>query len=287
MLKMKRIYFIATILFLSVPVWAEEVVQQNAVKQEPDQKFQGFNLQGYNEGGQKAWDVNGDTAHIDGDKVNLTNVVANSYGNQKVNVTAQKGAINQTTGEMNLEKDVVVTSEQGTQMLTDSLNWDRKKDIVSTKDNVIITDKDVTMTGKGLEAKTGLKSAKIQEDVAVTVATDPKKKLSADGNKVTITSDGPMTMDQAKSFAVFEDNVIAVQGDKRLKADRMEVYFDTQNKSIEQIICIGNVEVTQGENQSFAQKAVYKASEQKLTLSGRPKLIMDTQGKNGFSAFGN
>ena len=265
------------------PVFAQETAAVPA--SEPAQNFQGFNLQGYGEGGQKTWDVNGDTANIDGSKVNLSNVNANSYGEQKVNVTAQTGMINQTTGEMNLNKDVVITSESGAQIMTDSLNWDRNKDLVSTKDNVIITDKDLTVTGKGLEAKPGLKNAKIQEDVAVTVNTNPK--VPSASSKVTITSDGPMLMDQTKSMAVFEDNVVAIQGDRTLKADRMEIYFDSEKNTLSEIICTGDVEVIQGENQTFAQKAVYKASEQRLILSGRPKLIMETEGENGFSAFGN
>ena len=278
---MKKIFLIITsAVILSSNGFCQEEKKQS------EQNFQGFNLQGYGNGGEKSWDINGETAKIEGDKVNLSNVNANSYGgDQKVNVTAQKGTINQTTGEMNLEKDVVITSEQGAQMMTDTLNWDRKKDLVTTKDNVIVMDKEMTMTGKGLEAKPGLKNAKIQENVAVTIATPPKENTPA--NKLTITSDGPMTMDQAKSMAVFEDNVVAVDGDRRLKSDRMEIYFDAKNNTINQLVCTGNVEVTQGENQSYAQKAVYKASEQKLILSGRPKLIMDTQGKNGVSAFGN
>lgn len=273
--------FITIFIFLglSSAVWAQE--SQN--KNQPEQNIQGFNLQGYNETGEKSWDVNGETANIDGDKVKLSNVDANAYGEQKVNVTAQTGTINQTTGEMKLEKDVVVKSEQGTQMMTDSLNWDRNKDLVSTNDSVIITDKSMTVTGKGLEAQPGLKNATIHEDVAVTMKTDPKKENS---EKVTITSDGPMIMDQLKSMATFEDNVVAVSGERRLKADRMEVYYDMQLKKMKQIICIGNVVITQGENQTFAEKAVYNADDQKVVLSGRPKMIMETQG-NGFSAFGN
>jgi LPS export ABC transporter protein LptC/lipopolysaccharide transport protein LptA len=270
---MKKIFFLIIIFVVGQRVWAAE----------PEQKFQGFNLQGYNEAGQKSWDVNGDTANIEGDKVNLSNVDANAYGEQKVNVTAQNGTINQTTGEMNLKKDVVVKSEQGTQMMTDSLSWDRNKGLVSTKDSVIITDKNMTVTGKGLDAQPGLKNATIHEDVAVTMNSDPKKQNS---ETVTITSDGPMTMDQAKSIAIFEDNVVAVSGERRLKADRMEVYFDIQQKKMKQIVCIGNVLITQGENQTYAQKAVYNADDQKVVLSGRPKMIMETQG-NGFSAFGN
>ena len=63
-------------------------------------------------------------------------------------------------------------------------------------------------TGKGLSASPGLRKAQLNEDVSMTVNTEPKKK---EGRKVTITSDGPMEIDQANNLAVFRDNVVAVQ----------------------------------------------------------------------------
>lgn len=280
---MRRIYLSIILVGMAIPL---AYAQSQPLAGGEDQKFQGFNLQGYSDNGEKSWDVNGDTADIKGSEIKLSNVNANSYGNEKVNVTAQNGTINQTSGEMRLEKDVVMTSEKGTQLMTDSLDWNRQTDLVKTKDDVLITDdeKGMTVTGTGMEAHPGLKSAKIEEDVTVRVNTEPKDK---DPKFVTITSDGPMTLDQAKSMAVFEDNVVAIQTDRTLKADRMEIYFDSEKNAIKEMICIGNVEIVQGENQTFADRATYKAAEQRLILSGRPKLIMQTENKNGLAAFGN
>lgn len=251
---------------------------------EPDQKFQGFKLQGYADDGQKAWDVDGETADIIGTKIKLNNVVANSYGEQKVNLTAEKGSIDQVSSEMHLEKDVVITSETGAQLVTDSLNWDRNKDLVTTKDDVLITDKGFSVTGTGMKAQPGLKNAEIHEDVTVLMMPEP---TDPDGKTVTITCDGPMIVDQGKSMATFEKNVVAVRGDQTLKADRMELYFDGETKKIQDLICLGHVEIVQGENQTFADKAVYKANEQKLVLSGRPKLIMLTEDNDAFKNFGD
>ena len=75
-------------LFITSLVWA----------QEPDQQFQGFNLQGYTDTGDKSWDVKGDTADINGSEIILSNVNANTYGDQKMNVTAQAGTIDQVNG---------------------------------------------------------------------------------------------------------------------------------------------------------------------------------------------
>ena len=258
-----------------------------AFSQEPEQKFQGFNLQGYDKNGETAWNVNGDTANIIGQEIILSNVDANSFGEQKMNLTAKTGVVNQTSGEIHLEKDVVITSEDGKQLTTDTLNWNRNEDLVTTEDDVRITDKRMMATGTGMRARPGLKNARLNEDVTVMIDTEPKLKEESKTETVTITSDGPMEIDQVSSLATFEDNVVAVQEDRTLKADRMEIYFDTKMNQIDRMVCIGNVSIVQGENQSYAQRAVYTAKEQKLTLTGRPKLILLTEGGGLFAAAGN
>jgi len=253
-----------------------------------DKKFQGFNLQGYDDAGGKSWDVNGDSANVEGASITLSNVEANTYGERKMNVTAETGHINQENGYMRLKRDVVITSEDGSQLLTDSLDWDRAGDSVTTEDDVIITDDRFTATGKGIDAKPGLKTARIMEDVTVRVDTDSKATaLGASPRYLTITSDGPMVINQAEQKATFEDNVVASQLDRTLKADKMEAYFAQDMGQIDKLICTGNVVIIQGENESYAQKATYDAVNQTVTLSGRPKLIMLTEGNNGSTAFGD
>lgn len=251
---------------------------------EPGQQFEGFNLQGYTQDGEKSWTVNGDNADILGDKIKISNVAGESYGDEKVNLTAETGTIDQVSGIIHLERDVVITSERGTQLTTDSLDWNRNEDLVKTKDDVLITDKDMTMAGTGMEAHPGMKTAQIDQDVTVTMDTQPDPEVTS---TITITSDGPMEIDQNKAYAVFEDNVVAVQADQTLKADRMEIYFDEAQKGIKNMVCTGHVVIIRGANQSFADKAVYNGEEKRLTLSGRPKLILVTEGDNAITALGN
>ncbi|MBF0522652.1 MAG: LPS export ABC transporter periplasmic protein LptC [Candidatus Omnitrophica bacterium] len=285
----KRLLLFAVLFFV---VQGVSFAQNETVTPEPganpeggDKKFQGFNLQGYNQQGQKSWDVKGDTANIVGTQVQLNKVDANAYGEQNMNVTAETGVLDQASGNMRLEKDVVITSDRGSQLMTNSLDWDKNKDEVTTQDNVTITDEQMTATGTGLKAKPGLKTAQINKDVTVMVAA---KTDSPDGKStVTVTSDGPMIINQATSMAEFNVNVVAIQEDRTLKADRMEIYFDQKMKQIKEILCIGNVMIEQGGNKTYADKATYSAQDQKLTLSGRPKLILETEGQNAITSFGN
>ncbi len=266
-------------------VYAQDTqeVQSATDTQGYSQQFEGFNLQGYTDDGKKAWDVKGDTADVLNSSIKLHNVDANSYGEQKMNVKAKTGIVDKASGDMHLEKDVVITTERGTQLTTDALDWQRNKDLVTTDDKVVITDESMIATGTGATAHPNLKQAQLNEDVTVKMKTEPKK---SDGRIVTITSDGPMVIDQIKQSAVFHDNVVAVQENRILQADQMEVFFDKLTNKITKIICTGNVVITQGENKSYSKMAIYDANTQMLTLSGQPKLILITQGENPLAALG-
>jgi len=246
------------------------------------QQFEGFNLQGYDEGGEKAWDVKGDTADIFGDTIAITNVDANRYGEQQTNLKAKTGTMNKASGDIFLKEDVVITTERGSQLTTDTLEWEKEADIVHTDDPVVITDEAFVATGTGLRAQPGLKLAQMNKDVTVNVKTDAQ---NDPGKVVTITCDGPMEIDQKKNMAVFQDNVVAIQDDRTLKADRMEVYFDPETHKIQETVCIGNVSILQGDNVTYSDRAVYMAATQKLTLSGSPKLIMITEDKDSMPSF--
>jgi LPS export ABC transporter protein LptC/lipopolysaccharide transport protein LptA len=272
---MKR-YLIVFTLLMSMSAYASA--------EDPQQKFQGFNLEGFAEDGSKSWDVNGDTADILGEEIKLTNVDANTYGERKMNVKAKTGFVNQASGKMRLKEDVVITSEEGQQLTTDSLDWDRTSNVVTTQDEVKIMDERFSAIGTGMEARPNLKLAQLNKDVTMYVDTQPE---SEDDSLVTVTCDGPVVIDQAQGKATFEDNVVAIQGDRTLKADVMEIFFNEDMSTISSMICLGNVQIMQGENKTFAEKAVYNAQTKKLTLSGRPKLILQTEGEGAVTSFRN
>jgi LPS export ABC transporter protein LptC/lipopolysaccharide transport protein LptA len=260
---------------------AEDPLTNETKEKAIEQEFEGFNLNGYTDGGSKSWDINGDRAKISDQKVKITNVNANSYGDQNVNLKSKTGSIDKASGDVHLENDVVITSEQGAQMTTDTLNWKRNENLVSTDDAVEIKDESIKVTGKGMVAQPNLKTASIHENVKA----DVTGVASAGGGtqNISITSDGPMEMDQLKQVVIFNENVVATDAatGRELKADKMEVYFDQQAKSIKKLICIGNVSVHQGENISYSDQLVYDAVTQKMTLSGKPKLVFDLNSQNG------
>ncbi|MBF0511429.1 MAG: LPS export ABC transporter periplasmic protein LptC [Candidatus Omnitrophica bacterium] len=250
------------------------------------QQLQGFNLNGYGKDGEKTWDVNGTKADISDTNIKITNVDASFYGKEQANLTADHGTIDKANGNVHLQDNVVVTSvERGTKMTTDTLDYNRNKDLVSTKDPVKIVDEKGIMTGQGMVAHPNLKKAEIKKNVKARVHTQSKDEPG--DQIVTITSDGPMQMNQATMYAVFHDHVISVEPStgRELNCDKMEIWFNQATKKIKKAICTGHAKSIQGTNVSYADQMVYDGVTQVLTMTGRPKLIFDTSKTKGNDMF--
>jgi len=285
-MKNKILTGLAVFVLVAVLAHADETVENSTGPVSSGQQLRGFNLNGYNNQGEKTWDVNGTKADITEQNIQITNVDANFYGKQDANLTADHGTINKTSGNVHLQDNVVVTSNnRGTKMTTNTLDWDRNKDLVSTKDNVKIVDDQGVVTGKGMVAHPNLKKTKIEKDVKATVHSQGDGE--ADDQTVTITSDGPMQMNQATMYAVFNDHVVSVDPatGRELHCDKMEIWFDQSNKKIKKAICSGHAKAIQGLSVSFADKMIYEGSTEVLTMIGRPKIIFDTAGAKMNNAF--
>jgi LPS export ABC transporter protein LptC len=277
-----KIFVFAVLALLAIPVFAEDTP--------PTQQLEGFNLNGYTPTGKKSWEINGDKADISDAQIKVNNVNANFYNpKENANLTSKTGTINKTTGDVHLQDDVVITADRGTKMTTDSLDWNRNKDLVTTNDPVKIVDKQGTVTGTGLTGHPNLKQAQLNQDVKAVVSTakDTASAAVKAAQTMQITCDGPMQMDQVKMYAVFNKHVVAVEAStgRELHADLMRVWFDDKSKKIKKVICTGNVSILQGENASYADEMVYNGDDETLVMNGRPKLVFDTGGSKGQGLF--
>ena len=276
-------------MFCSIVSRADETTESNTPVG-GTQQLQGFNLNGYTNNGEKAWDVNGSKADISENNIQITNVDANAYGKQAANLTADRGTIDKTNGNVHLQDNVVITAkDRGTKMTTDELDWNRNKDLVSTKDPVKIVDDQGVVTGEGMTAHPNLKKAQIDRNVKATMHT--KSEDDEDDQVITVTSDGPMQMNQATMYAVFNTNVVAIEAStgRELDCDKMEMWFNGTTKKIKKAICSGHVKAIQGNDISYANQMVYDGENQMLTMIGRPKIVFqagDAKGKGMFQPLG-
>ena len=85
-----------------------------------------------------------------------------------------------------------------------------------------------------------------------------------------------MTFDSKTRIFVFEEKVRIVRCTMTIVCDRLQVMNAASERNIERIIATGNVQFQQGKRSAVAERADYFESEQKLVLTGKPR-VWDTQ----------
>lgn len=303
-MELKKIILVFAFLFIArgnlTAAETKKVNAPEAVKdtKESAQQVGDFTLSGSGDKGKKTWDLAGKSADIYNDVVKLKKVVGNNYAdNDSINLTADNGNFNKSSGVVRLEDNVVITTSSGAKLTTDSLDWDRKQQIVSTLDKINLARSDMNLSGQGARGRTGLKQVVLQKDVRLDIK--PKDLQDNKKERITITCDGPLDVDYEKNIAVFNNNVKVEKSDLTIYSDKMEVYFSPKQEagrkdsgsqvlssSINKIIALGNVRILRGENISYSQEAIYTALDKKMTLTGRPQIII-YQTENMNAAFGN
>jgi len=277
-----------------------------AADQESDQQIDDFSLVGYGDRGKKSWDLAGKTADIFTDEVKLKDVDGNLYGKEEdVNLTAKTGNFNKKNGKVHLEKDVVITTSKGAKLTTDSMDWDRNKQLVTTEDQVNIAKDNMQIVATGAHGEPNLKKIALNKDVTVNI--NPTENSPAKPEepqvkeKIIITCDGALEVDYDKNIATFNKNVKVDRADSQIYSDIMYLYFssgkDTKradksanlmgNNKIDKIVARGHVRIVRGENTSYSDEAVYTASDRKITLTGRPKLVFYSTEDLKNASFGN
>ena len=85
-----------------------------------------------------------------------------------------------------------------------------------------------------------------------------------------------MTFDSKTRIFIFEEKVRILRCAMTILCDRLQVINDASDKNIERIIATGNVRFQQGMRSATAERADYFESEQRLVLTGNPR-VWDTQ----------
>ena len=101
-----------------------------------------------------------------------------------------------------------------------------------------------------------------------------------EGNPATLdVSSARMTFDSQTRTFIFEEKVRILRCTMVITCDRLQVMNDAGEKNVDRIIATGNVHFDQGNRSGTADRVDYFESEQKLVLTGNPR-VWDTQEHN-------
>ncbi len=100
-----------------------------------------------------------------------------------------------------------------------------------------------------------------------------KEKDRKKGNDpLEITSDR-MRSENGGQKIIFSGNVSVTKEDMTITCDIIEVYNTPNKKQTQEIVAIGNVNISKGDKKAHGDRAVYLEQLQKIILTGNPKAV--------------
>ncbi len=229
-----------------------------------------FKLVGHTDAGRKKWEVQGETADLLSDTVQLSPVRAVSFGQVQINLSAQKGFFNKKSQNVRLEGDVVAVTSDGGTLSTQSLDWYQDRQVGHTEDWVRVDRTGLVAIGLGGSGRPKVKQVRLERQVTVTLQ-DLK-------GKTVITCDGPLEVDYGRHKARFWRHVKVVDAQGTIRSDRLDVDFHPTTNQMEKAVFWGHVEIDHGSQKAHANRVNYFQPLGRIQMVGHPRLLLATEG---------
>ena len=233
-----------------------------------------FTLVGHTETGRKKWEIQGETADLLSETVELSPVQAVSYGKVQLHLTADRGWFDKISQDVRLRGRVVATTDDGARLTTESLDWSQEKETGTTEDWVHVDRQGMTAVGLGGTGFPNRKRVRLEKQVTVTLQ-------EAQKGTTVITCDGPMETDYGRHKARFWKNVLVRDAKGFIRSDRLDATLDPETRELKKATFWGHVEIHQEDRLATANRANYWPVQGRMQLVGHPKLVALTAGEWG------
>lgn len=227
-----------------------------------------FQLVGHTETGRKKWEVQGETADLMNETVELSPVRATGYGKVEIRLSAQKGFFNKGSQNVHLEGDVVAITSDGAELTTQTMDWESEKQEGHTEDWVRVDRVGMTAIGLGGTGYPKRKQVRLEKQVTVTLK-DPK-------GLTVITCDGPLEVDYGRHKARFWRRVKVVDSKGEIRSDRLDVTFNPTTNQLDKAIFWGHVEIDHGKQRAHANRMNYWQPLGRIQMVGHPRILFST-----------
>ncbi len=253
-----------------------------AADSQASQQMSGFTLTGYQVDGSKRWQLDGKGASVDVNIVTVHEPDAMGYDpGRTAHLTASVAQINQTNRHVRLEQDVTIHTSDGLWFTSPVLHWIPDQNQVATDLPVRIETDHMLLRGRGLSGFTQLKHATIFQDIELVLNPSNHELPIGGAKQVIITCDGPLSFDYEHNVATFEQNVHVHDPNGELFSDKLVAYLDQASHTIRYADAMGHVRIYQNHNTASSERAVYEPTIGKITLVGKPSLLLFPSSKEG------
>jgi lipopolysaccharide export system protein LptA len=108
---------------------------------------------------------------------------------------------------------------------------------------------------------------------ALVAASPPPFALEKGKREPIVVTSRTMKADKLGDIVTFSGDVVLKKEALTLNADTLVVFYDAPSKTVREIEAQGNVVVTQEGRVALAHKAVYYSGEERIVLTGDPRII--------------
>ncbi|MGB2705727.1 MAG: LPS export ABC transporter periplasmic protein LptC [Candidatus Omnitrophota bacterium] len=241
---MKKILFIAILAaVLTANGCSKKEASSKAKKSTPDisqeeslgikQEVYTFKVEGFNKDKKVQWGLEGESARVVFDKINITNLRAVYYGDDMtLTIFADSAVYDKKTQDIELKENIVGKTSDGGEFVTNYAKWNAKSEEITTDFYVVVRRQNITCRGRGLVTRPRLNWVSFEKEVEVDIAPDKK-----------ITCSGPFELDQKKRIAVFNNDVKITDKENETFADKLTVYLKAKTNEVERVVTEGSVKV--------------------------------------------
>ena len=162
-----------------------------------------------------------------------------------------------------LDDNVTLRLKDETVVRTDHVRWLQKTGFLRTESPVSVEHLKTTVHGTGAVGFLNQSFIQLNRTIDMRI-----------NDTTTITCDGPMKVFYKDNKMIFYRHVIVTDRKGVLKANRMDVFFDTENKGVDRIIAIGDVQIQREGDTTHSQRAFYTVANGAIRLEGSPEITV-------------
>lgn len=220
-----------------------------------------------------------ETKSSDNQKTLPTQVVSQNQELQKFNLTGFDGEgkkfwnLEGETAKIEpgqtvyLDQNVTLRLKDDTVIRTDHVQWSQDGGTLKTASPVAVDHQNVKIKGVGAVGRPSDSFVQLNRNIQMVI-----------NATTTLTCKGPMKIYYKQNKILFYRQVKVVDQRGILTSNRMDVFFDPNQKKIKEILALGNVVIQRGTDTTRSARAIYSVDTGSIRLEGNPEITIQKEG---------
>jgi len=204
----------------------------------------------------------------------------NDSQTKNIIITADTGEMENTTKSGVVYGNVISRLGEDLEIHTEDFTYSSENNTVNTDGPATVLGKQMKVTGVGLEISLSEAKAVMKNDPEMEVTNNKDELFLFSGNEtvtnrntaelIFIRASGELVFEHKKKLATFYDNVRISRGKSTVFSDKLTIPFDSELKSLKQVIASGNVLASDGEKNAKGETLTWDSEREIAILEDDP-----------------